>query len=291
MLQNRNFIGTTNITGILAFSCFLVLMNYSPCKAEINTAKNLYPEDIISESAKDLIAQEDSSSNSAPSIAEQLKQKKLPSKNYPYINLGLGVGFPNNVNANDSIVFNSILYTGNINQGLDLGFTGELSGGYQFEDGRVELALGYGTFGTNDGTLTFKQSFSQSGVTINLGEDKFLYSASGSASYFSVMVNGYYDIPTGNKFRPYIGVGIGYANVSTSDIEIALNDVVSISRSGGNAGTFAYQGKLGLSYEAAPKGTVYLEAAYLGTTGFSANGVNYDAVGATRVVVGWRQGF
>lgn len=286
MLQNRTSTGTTNITGILAFSCFCILMSYVPCKAETNTAKNLYPEDIISESAMDLIVQGDSS-NSTPSIAEQLKQKKLPSSNYPYINLGLGIGFPNNVNANDSIVSNDTLYTGRINQGLDLGFTGELSGGYQFEDARVELALGYGTFGTNNGTLGLTAS--QSSVNINLGNVP--YSASGSASYFSVMVNGYYDIPTGNKFRPYIGVGIGYANVSTSDIKIALNDVVSISRSGGNAGTFAYQGKLGLSYEAVPKGTVYLEAAYLGTTGFSANGVNYDAVGATRVVVGWRQGF
>jgi len=280
MLQNRTSTGTTSITGILAFSCFCILMSYVPCKAETNTAKNLYPEDIISESAMDLIVQGDSS-NSTPSIAEQLKQKKLPSSNYPYINLGVGVGFPNNVDANNVFNINGINVSTNLSQQLEIGFAGELSGGYQFEDARVELAIGYGNFGTSNGNINVSA----------LGQsDNLPYSSSGTASYLSVMINGYYDIPTGNKFRPYLGVGIGYANVSTSEVTFNSNLGISILP-GGNAGTFAYQGKLGLSYEAAPKGTVYLEAAYLGTTGFSANGINYDAVGATRVVVGWRQGF
>ena len=68
--------------------------------------------------------------------------------------------------------------------------------------------------------------------------------ASGRVSALSGLVNVLYDIPTGTRFSPYIGVGAGMsrlkANVSTDS---ALLTDVSDSDN-----VFTYQGKAGLAY-------------------------------------------
>jgi opacity protein-like surface antigen len=113
------------------------------------------------------------------------------------------------------------------------------------------------------------------------------YDADVSGDYISVLVNGYYDIPTGTKWRPYLGVGLGYVNVSVGDTIFNTNFGQVEVITGNSAGTFGYQGKLGLSYDVLPKGTVFGEAAYLGTSSYK----NYSGLGVWRFALGWRQGF
>ena len=276
IIRNQPVKKKSLINGILTFSCFLTLMNCYSYKAEANnSAKDLWPEGIIFKTATDPRIQPDNSFPSDSSITKQLQQDELPRKDYYYINLGLGIGFPNTLNGNHELVRKNQSYSINLNQDLDSGFAGELAGGYQFEDSRVELAIGTGNFGANQGRMNVS----------TLGHRIVNNPISGSVNYVSVMANAYYDIPTGSKFRPYIGLGAGYAHVTI----ISRNGTHFVG--GGSVGTFAYQAKVGLSYEVIPKGSMFVETAYLGTTGFSASGINYDPVGATRVVAGWKQGF
>ena len=89
-----------------------------------------------------------------------------------------------------------------------------------------------------------------------------------------------------SRWGPYLGGGIGYANLGTP--ACAAGDCYS----GGNAGAFAWQAKLGLAYRATERGNVFLEGGYLGTTGrTSVDDVTFNNFGAWRVNLGWRQGF
>lgn len=65
----------------------------------------------------------------------------------------------------------------------------------------------------------------------------------------SLMLNGYYDVPTGIVIRPYVGAGIGVAHVkgeqkwSYSDINVSGKFKMSNNQ-------FVYQWAAGISYEA-----------------------------------------
>lgn len=58
----------------------------------------------------------------------------------------------------------------------------------------------------------------------------------------SVMVNGYYDIYTGTRFTPYVGAGIGYANVK-------LDQSLAGSTNSGSYDNFAWSVGTGVAYE------------------------------------------
>ncbi len=69
-------------------------------------------------------------------------------------------------------------------------------------------------------------------------------------SYYSAMLNLYYDIDTGTKFTPYIGGGIGYARVKskavvTGDIPGGHLDISSST----HENNFAWQLGFGVSYQ------------------------------------------
>lgn len=238
-----------------------------------------------------------------------------PASNYVYVSVGAGIGFPGNLSATNqqptsfglsladlSPQPTSLLSqpTTNTTMSQSNGFAGELAAGYQFDQARAELAVGYGNFGILGGTNSRSpQEYVIDSARVSpqliprtlYGPYPFLNAgtleASGRNSYVSVLVNGYYDIATGSKWRPYIGAGVGYANVTVGDLK--GNDGLTIP--GGSGGAFAYQGKLGLSYEVIPKGNAFLEAAYLRTAGFTIRGAKYDPLSVPRVVLGWRQGF
>ena len=88
-----------------------------------------------------------------------------------------------------------------------------------------------------------------------------------------------------SRWSPYIGAGIGWGNLSTPSC--ATPGCQSFS--GGSASTFAYQGKVGISYRATNSGFVFLEGGYLGTTGSTVSTVSYDPFGTWRLNLGWRQ--
>ena len=60
--------------------------------------------------------------------------------------------------------------------------------------------------------------------------------------------NVYYDLPTGQPFRPYVGAGIGLANVSFSDGSLEDDD-----------SSMHVQGIAGLSFDVAPRASLFVE--------------------------------
>ena len=66
-------------------------------------------------------------------------------------------------------------------------------------------------------------------------------------SALSFMVNGYYDLPVDSPIVPYVGVGLGLANVDVDDV------VVDGTAVGGADDTvFAYQFAAGATFELDP---------------------------------------
>ena len=89
-----------------------------------------------------------------------------------------------------------------------------------------------------------------------------------------------------SRWAPYLGGGIGYANLGTPSC--SAGDCYS----GGSAGAFAWQAKLGVAYRATERGSVFLEGGYLGATGSTTvDDVTFDGFGAWRLNLGWRQRF
>lgn len=67
--------------------------------------------------------------------------------------------------------------------------------------------------------------------------------ASGDMSAAALMANVYYDFDTNSKWKPFVGGGIGYANVSIDNLTS-----LGVAVADDNAGAFAYQVKAGVGY-------------------------------------------
>ena len=200
-----------------------------------------------------------------------------PAKRYPYASIQLGVAFPKTYSGEFSLDG-----VGDIPTELDLntGFNGELALGYTFNRFRSDLSVGYSNFGVNE------QRYSSS----TYGRARV--AGQGSMDLTTLMLNGYYDVPirksdqSRSRWSPYIGAGIGYANISTP--ACAAADCYE----GGSDGSFAWQAKAGVSYRASERGFAFLEGGYIGTAGrTSVDEVGFGSFGTWRLNLGWRQGF
>jgi opacity protein-like surface antigen len=104
------------------------------------------------------------------------------------------------------------------------------AGGYKFNAFRAEIELEYIQVGIKS------ISFFNTGTTIN---------TSGTQSNLAGMVNGYYDFATGTPWVPYLGFGVGIA-------ELGMNNIVNASSGKSilntTAATFAFQGMAGVRY-------------------------------------------
>ena len=90
-------------------------------------------------------------------------------------------------------------------------------------------------------TLTITQDAGL-GVALGLGDlDGLSGAGEGDVGAFTFMVNGYYALDL-DKFRPYVGVGVGGAYVS-ADVS-----VLGVKLVDDNDTVFAYQGIVGLEY-------------------------------------------
>jgi opacity protein-like surface antigen len=182
--------------------------------------------------------------------------------NYRYVSGSVGIASP----GNDLKVRNAF-DQGNL--GLDSTAQGSIAGGYQLKNYRAELELNYSSFGVNKATLNTES-----------------FPSDGNVSTTSVLVNGYYDIPTGSKFRPYIGAGIGVGIISGKIKEPGAETDL------GTGSSVAYQGKVGLQYEIAKKGNVFAEFKYLGISSYkSDSGNDVSPPNSYGLSVGYRQGF
>jgi opacity protein-like surface antigen len=233
----------------------------------------------VSTKAADLIANASSSQiNNQQTESEQLQNSlaqnfevtdsNQPEKNYLYISGSVGAGFPSDIKGTEK--------SSNVsaNFGLDTAFQGTIATGYQWDQARAEIELGYGSFGVN-----------------KIKSPGFSEKASGDISATTLMLNGYWDIKTGSKFRPYIGAGIGLGFPSSSQIKVAGTSIVP----SGSGTALALQGKAGIQYEVAKKGNVFVEVKYQNVGGFSAGSgtdkVDYGSTDSFGVGIGYRQGF
>lgn len=192
---------------------------------------------------------------------------------YPYFSLQLGAGIPNSLSGSDDITpFDTTLEN-------NVGFNGEAAIGYKVNDFRFDVSVVYGNFGVA------QQQFTDSTGTTTIPGD-------GSISLWAAMANAYWDIPVWeetnvrSRWNPYIGLGIGYANLSTPPCPAGA------CYSGGSGGSLAWQAKLGVSYRATQSGSLFLEGGYLGTTdNITVDSVTFGSFGTWRVNLGWRQRF
>ena len=182
--------------------------------------------------------------------------------NYWYVSGSLGIASPSNVKVRNAFD------QGNL--GLDsTAQWSSIAGGYQLKNYRAELELNYSSFRINKDTVN-TQSFP----------------SDGNVSTTSVLVNGYYDIPTGSKFRPYIGAGIGVGIISGKITEPGAETDL------GTGSSVAYQGKVGLQYEIAKKVNAFAEFKYLGISSYKNNsGNDVSPPNSYGLSIGYRQGF
>ncbi len=150
-----------------------------------------------------------------------------------YVGLGAGVSF-----ANDSDVTGTGV---NVTADYDTGYSIIGAIGNAYKNGlRGEFELGYR--GLDVGSV--------SGVT----------TGSGDVNVFSFMINGLYDFKNKTKWTPYIGVGIGGANISADAVSPVGGSVLDESDL-----VFAYQGIAGLTYQVNSNLGLYADYRYFAT--------------------------
>jgi len=179
-----------------------------------------------------------------------------------YIGGRLGVAFLNDSTLSEE----GFPYT--IDAEFDPGVVIEGAVGYDFGMFRLEGEMGYQV---ND-----LDKFSADGVSV---------SASGDFDALSFMVNGYLDFENQTAFTPYIGAGIGYANVAANDISVggyALSDE--------DDNVFAYQFGAGVGYSVTKNWIIDLAYKYFATedADFEGTKVEYNS---HNITVGIRYAF
>jgi len=132
------------------------------------------------------------------------------------------VGADAGVGLNPKAKYTTSNETYNGKASYDTGYTGLAQVGYSFGAPKVEFEVGYRD---ND--------FSKVGRGTNIG---------GDMSSLSFMINGQYEFLQGSKWHPFIGAGIGYANLD-GEVKAAGYKVSD------NDWQFAYQGFGGVSYD------------------------------------------
>jgi outer membrane immunogenic protein len=131
---------------------------------------------------------------------------------------------------------------------FDNGFNIGAAFGYDYGLARLEIELAYRQ---NDVDT----------INVNFIEGPVTFSGDGDFSATSVMLNGYWDFETGSPIVPYIGGGIGFANVSANDVKINGVPVVD-----DDDNVFAYQLAAGLAFTLAPPLTLDLGYRLFGTS-------------------------
>ncbi len=188
----------------------------------------------------------------------------LPASNYRYGSLSVGFGSQSDVDIKLTGI-----KSGSLNFNGAFSFNGAV--GYQFEQIRAELEVGNQFLSGKD--ISFIDG-SKIPITGNL-------------SATTILINGYYDIPTGSKFRPYVGGGLGLGIIGGK-----IRDSFSTTDLSGTS--FAYQLKAGVQYEITRKGNVFGELKYSSISSYKLKdlpNVDLGPYNSFGFAVGYRQGF
>jgi opacity protein-like surface antigen len=155
-----------------------------------------------------------------------------------YVAARLGVCFLNDVNSEEGVPLT-------IDAEFDTGIGFEAAMGYDFGMYRIEGEIGYRK---ND-----VDTFSALGVSVP---------ADGDLDALSFMANGYLDFENQTALTPFIGAGIGWSVVSTSDISVWGIPVVGNRKDT----VFAYQFGVGVGYSATDSLIIDIAYKYFATS-------------------------
>lgn len=188
-------------------------------------------------------------------LPEQNNNNIYSADNGFYTTLGLGFMTPQPTSGHVPTHYGYSIY-GDVYK--KSGFSGEAGGGYNFGDIRVEITYSY----TNNELSTSEAS--ASGII----ERSQL---TGSITTQTALISAYYDFYTKHPFAPYVGGGIGYANIAQSKVIFILPYGTGVSYPA-NQGVLAYRGKIGVTYLTSKKFDLFIEGVYLGSSSYSGSG-------------------
>ena len=177
-----------------------------------------------------------------------------------YLTAGGGVNQINDIDWNETI--SGTKYTGDVEIAPD--FSIDAGIGYDF--GKLRTEVTYQNIPGDLDTMSAEKVIGSVGVTTSANADVDI------TSWFTTL---YYDLPEYQIRKkllvPYIGAGLG-----RSTIDIGTITVDGVSTAGGDDDVWAYQLKLGTSYEMNEKADLYVEGVYFETSDFEIIGTNLN---------------
>jgi opacity protein-like surface antigen len=191
---------------------------------------------------------------------------------YATLGIGLNESKATSASKTNNATYNNELYTLRTTMLLQpsSGPTAEAGLGYDFGSIRTELSYLYNNFSLNDSIRHVEASKINANRSISLTVNPLTsqpiqrkkFNANIDAN--SLMTSVYLDIPTGSRFVPYIGGGVGITRM-------AIND---FPKKHENLQLFGYQAKLGVSYLASCSTDLFAEGAYKASTGNYGNAID-----------------
>lgn len=208
----------------------------------------------------------------SPAIAEETKNI--------YLTVGGGLAFPNDTKGDTTlggtkydVVFpkdNTTLYSIGI--------------GKEFNDFRLEFNYSAATVESDSITVKTGGSGVTASVTPNL-----------EADVNSFMIYGLKDFAEINQWKPYAGIGLGYATLSAKD-QTATVSGSAYSLKGSEESVFSFALKLGANYEIKKNTSLYTEATYQNFSSYNVSEpgyetVNYDPINFFGIIAGLKFNF
>ena len=190
----------------------------------------------------------------SPTIAEE--------SNSFYLTAGGGVAFPSDIEGDSTISGDK----------YDAKFPTDSVGVYsigvgkEFNDIRLEFNYSAATVESDSITVTSGGS----GVTASFTPDL-------ESKVKSYMIYGYKDFEGDSKLTPYVGAGLGWANLSAKDqtITLAGSDYLV---DGGDENVLSFGIKAGASYEIADNTSLYSEGTYQRFSEYEVKEAGYETV-------------
>lgn len=147
---------------------------------------------------------------------------------------------------------------------FDGGLTYSVQAGRRFDELRVEVELAR-----------------RSNDADRFGSILDIVPARGSLDATSLMLNGVYDFPIGERFQPYVGAGIGAARVKADGVRKAVTDPDRTGALFGSDDRFAWQLFAGISWRLDPRWSLVVNYRYIDAGDARIQyGVGCDAGGA-----------
>ncbi len=161
----------------------------------------------------------------AHALRHKLQKHKTKTAPTWYVGLTGSVAFVSDADYNETGGVSPL--NGTIEYEDGYGLTGAV--GYRFNRGSDVNLRVEGELGIRQNNM--ERFISTTNSVTNLTDDIEVKSS---------MVNGYLDFPLGGGWRPYVGAGVGAANVKIDSADLAVSD---------NDTVFAYQGMVGIYYQ------------------------------------------